>query len=205
MKEKIFLIDSGHGGFINGVYQTDPAKGKKFTFPNGETAYEGQINRLIKAIVMQRLAEEGFMALDVCPTELDLSLDARCDIVNRFCLEFGSDKCLLLSLHSNAGGGNGFEIFTAPGQSKSDLYATIYFATFKQHFPNIKLRADNSDGDPDKESKFYILIHTRCPAILPEFLFYDRWEDWQILKNPQTHKLYAEMIVDFAKRVTTKI
>jgi N-acetylmuramoyl-L-alanine amidase len=203
MKNKIFLIDSGHGGMINGVYQTDPKIGKFHVFPNGEIAREGVTNRLIKKVVIDTLTKEGFKAVDICPTELDLPLETRCDIVNLMCREYGDQNCIFISLHSNAGGGTGFEIFTSPGQSKSDLYATIFASTFHIHFPKIMVRQDLSDGDPDKESKFYVLVNTRCPAILPEFLFFDNEADWKLLKDPVTHQAYANMILDFIKRVST--
>ena len=41
----------------------------------------------------------------------------------------------------------------------------------------MKIRKDMTDGDPDKESGFYILKHTKCPAVLTENLFQDNKED----------------------------
>ena len=35
------------------------------------------------------------------------------------------------------------------------------------------MRKDTSDGDPDKEANFYVLVHTSMPAILSENFFYD--------------------------------
>lgn len=204
MKDKIFILGSGHGGMISGVSMTNPKMGKYYKFPNGEIAYEGVINRLIKHEVIKAMTTAGLKTFDVCPTEMDIELDARCDIVNTICREYGNDRCIYIPLHSNAGGGRGFEIWTSPGQTRSDVYATTYFKTFSDHFPHIKTRQDTCDGDPDKESKFYELINTRCSALLPEFLFFDNWDDWVILRNPFTHKQYANMFVDFAKRVISE-
>lgn len=203
MKDLTFLIGSGHGGMLRGVYQTDPKIGKFYRFPDGQTSYEGVINRLIKKQVMEYLTQGGFRAVDVCPTEADLSLYTRCAIINSLCNEFGAHKCLLIDLHSNAGGGRGFEIFTTIGKTQSDVYATIFASIFRKFFPGIPVREDQSDGDPDKESKFYMLVNSSCPAILTEFLFFDNAEDWFLLKNPATHKLYAQMILNFVKQVTT--
>lgn len=201
MKDIVFLLDSGHGGMINGVYQTDPKIGKYFRFPDGEIAYEGVVNRQIKKLVLEKMTSKGIRAVDVCPSELDLSLDARCDYVNLLCREYGNTNCLLISLHSNAGQGTGFEIWTSPGQNKSDEYATKFFNLFATYFPTMALRQDKSDGDPDKESRFYILVNTKCPAILTEFLFYDNRKDWEVLKDPATHIRYANMICDFALNI----
>lgn len=200
--DKIFLIDSGHGGLINGQYQTDPTIGKFFRHHNGEIAYEGEINRLIKKQVIDKLSKEGFKVIDICPTELDLSLNTRVDAANLYCNQYGNNNCLFISLHSNAGGGTGFEIFTSPGQSRSDYYASLFMDKFKDHFPGIATREDLGDGDEDKEAKFYVLVHTKCPAILPEFLFFDNIDDWLFLKQPSTHVAYANMILDFAKSIT---
>ena len=40
-----------------------------------------------------------------------------------------------------------------------------------KEFPNYKMRKDTRDGDVDKESNFYVLIHTAMPAILSENFF----------------------------------
>jgi N-acetylmuramoyl-L-alanine amidase len=202
MKDIILLIDSGHGGFINGVYQTDPKIGKFHEFPSGEVAYEGQINRLIKECIISAITQAGLKVIDVCPTELDLDLSTRCAIINSVVAQYGSQRCLMISQHSNAGGGTGAEIWTSPGKTLSDYYATEYMKSFKRFFPTIHIREDKTDGDVDKESNFYMLVNTVCPAILPEFLFFDNASDWNILKNSATHIIYAKMIVDFIKRVS---
>jgi len=199
--EKIFLIDSGHGGMLKNVYQTDSKIGKYHIFSNGEIAYEGVINRQIKKVVINKLEENSFKVVDVCPTELDLSLNTRCKIANSICEQYGIKNCLLISLHSNAGGGRGFEVWTTKGQTDSDQFASLLANTFGYFFPDIKIRTDYLDGDIDKEEDFYILKNVLCPAVLTEFLFFDNWEDWQILKKPETHLRFANMIVEFAKNI----
>lgn len=199
MTGKVFLFDSGHGGMLNNISQTDPKAGKYFGFPSGEVAYEGVINRQIKGEVLELFNKNGLSAVDVCPTELDLTLDTRCDIVNSLCDQYGNDRCVFVSLHSNAGGGRGFEIWTSPGQTKSDKYADYFVNSFAVRFPEVKIRKDISDGDADKESKFYVLVNTKCPAILPEFLFFDNYEDYQLLKRPDIRTRYVNAILDFGK------
>lgn len=203
MKNITFLIDSGHGGFIGGKYMTDPKIGKFHTFPSGETAYEGLINRLIKKQIIERLTKAGFRAIDICPTEIDLSMTTRCKIINAICAELGFLNCILICQHSNAGKGTGFEVWTSPGQTLSDQYASIFAATFTKYFPGIAVREDRSDGDGDKEAKFTMMTDSDCPSILPEFLFFDNEQDWMILKQPVTHATYGDMVVDFAKKITT--
>lgn len=194
---KTILLDSGHGGMINGVYQTAPAK--MFVHKDGTTAYEGLLNRYVKKYVMGLMDKEGVQYVDVCPTDLDVSLETRCDVINDYCDLYGKDNCLLISLHSNAGNGNGFEIWTSPGQTKSDQYATKFYNEFHLKFPKIIGRKDESDKDPDKESKFFILVNTDCPSILPEWLFFDNYQDWCYQRIPINQMAYARMIVDFCK------
>ena len=66
-------------------------------------------------------------------------------------------NAVLISLHSNAGGGTGFEIWTSEGQTRSDGFAEIMGQTFIDSFLGSPFRPDKSDGDLDKESQFYIL------------------------------------------------
>jgi len=196
----IYLIDSGHGGIINGVYQTPEEKEKYHTFSNKETAYEGVLNRQIKSYVLELFEKKGLKVIDICPSLLDIELDERVDISNIYCREYGANNCLLISLHSNKGRGTGFEIWTSEGQTKSDRYATMFGEIFMAEFPEVRFRSDTKEGDIPKDAAFYILKWTKCPAILPEFLFYDNWKDYQMLKDPIVQKKYANMIFDFAKR-----
>ena len=199
MGNKIILIDKGHGGMINGVYQTAPDK--MHVFNSGETAYEGVLNRQIGNKLIKRLDEEGLKYIDICPSELDIPLSKRVKTANTYAYEYGIDNCLLISLHSNAGGGTGFEIWTSPKQTTSDKYAEIFYNTFMVDFPDVKMRSDTSDGDHDKESAFYILQETICPAILPEFLFFDNWTDFQLLSNSDFQDRYVEMMVTFVHNI----
>jgi N-acetylmuramoyl-L-alanine amidase len=72
---------------------------------------------------------------------------------------------------------------------------------FSEKFPHTAMRADKSDQDPDKESKFWMLVQSKCPAILPEWLFFDTYEDWVIMRDPINQMNYAQMIADFCNQV----
>jgi len=197
--EKIFLFDSGHGGSINGVYQTAPAKMYRHT--DGTVAYEGMINRAVKNYTLKLLTQYKLRFIDVCPTELDVPLEVRTNVINSYCNFYGKENCLLISLHANAGGGKGFEIWTSPGQDGSDSYATKFYELFARKFDSTPMRSDKSDEDPDKESKFWILVNSKCPAILPEWMFFDTYTDWCIMRDPINQMSYAQMIADFCNQV----
>ena len=64
-----------------------------------------------------------------------------------------------------------------------------------------RMRFDYADGDPDKESAFYILKHTNCPAVLTENLFQDNREDVDYLLSDAGKqaivRLHVKGIIDY--------
>jgi len=200
MSKYTWLIDSGHGGITrDGEYVTAPAK--MFRHSPSEVFYEGFFNRQIKQALMRDLWREGILAVDVCPTDLDLPLSTRVNIINAIYEKY--KNAVLISLHSNAGGGTGFEVWTSYGQTRSDKFAELLINQFGADFPDIEIRKDTRDGDQDKESAFYILKWSRCPAILPECLFYDNYEDYKKLESAEFRIQYGKTLVQFIKEAET--
>jgi N-acetylmuramoyl-L-alanine amidase len=62
-------------------------------------------------------------------------------------------------------------VYTSIGETKSDMYATKLYKEAEKKWEGEKFRKSYSDGDPDKEANFYVLKHTKCPAILSENFF----------------------------------
>ena len=77
----------------------------------------------------------------------------------------------------------------------------MFAQDYADEFPMETIRKDATDGDDHKESNFYILVNSRCPASLPEWLFYDNPKDWEIQKNPIMQERYALMIVNFCQNI----
>lgn len=176
------IIDCGHGGVNRqGVYTTSP--NKMHTFPNGEIAYEGKLNREIGKRVGDYLTELCYdMEYTVQPRGTrDISLSSRVKFAN----SFGADT-IFISFHSNASpshNARGFEIFTSVGETRSDILATYIGEEIKDEFKDLRFRTDYSDGDLDKESQFYVLRKTKCPAVLIENLFFDNEHDFKLLQS----------------------
>lgn len=173
---KVVILDNGHGGVVNGVYQT---AGKRS--PNWEKGvlYEGVFNRLIIDKVAEELEKLCIPYIVLVPELEDISLAKRVERINKY---YAKNKNVwLFSQHANAGGGRGFEAFTTIGQTKSDDYAEIILTNLENDFPEIPMRYDLSDRDKDKESDFYILKKSKCPAVLVESLFMDNKEDYNLL------------------------
>jgi len=198
--KNLWVIDSGHGGMVDGMYATAPSK--MYVHDDDNIFYEGVFNRIIKNMLLRKLKQSGFYYVDLCPTELDVDLDVRVDIVNTYYKEY--KNAVLLSLHSNAGGGRGFEVWTSVGQTRSDNFAEIMGKILINNFSAIHFRPDTSDGDLDKESQFYILKYTKCPAILPECLFFDNWEDYKLLNDAGFRIAYVNALFQFMKQAENK-
>lgn len=192
---KNIILDFGHGGVDqNGNYTTAPAK--MHEFPNGEMAYEGEINRRIGGLLEIYLKSHPEFNV-VCPVKAcdprDLSLSHRVGIANKY----SAADTVYVSIHSNASEqhkARGFEIFTTKGVTKSDRLGTLIGEQVQTYYEqlNLRLRFDfYSDGDLDKEIDFYVLRKTSCPAVLLECLFFDNWEDFILLKNPEFQKELA--------------
>lgn len=187
----LWLLDAGHGGMHNGKYTTAPAK--MHTYPDGTVIYEGVINRAIALLVYKELERLGIDFALVYDDVEDTSLPRRVTIADNV---YRKDKrAVFLSIHSNAGGGSGFEIFTSPGQSKSDKIANIFCETYQKHFPKTPFRSDKADGDADKEADFYVLRKTDCPAVLVENLFFDNRKEAEYLLSKEGQLAIANCIV----------
>lgn len=168
-----WLIDNGHGGMINGEYTTAPAK----MYDHGDFVfYEGVYNRIIAKMVCDMCASEGINHKLLVPEEEDISLVERVRRVNELCLN-PDIKPIFLSIHANAGGGVGHEIFTSKGTTKSDRVAEYFLEAFGRVIPKQRQRVDLTDGDRDKEAQFYVLRKTKCPAILTECGFMDNYDE----------------------------
>lgn len=210
MSKYTWLFDAGHGGMINGVYQTDPKIWKRSYFKNGvlldpskgekwlETNcdfkyYEGEGNRDIVKRIMKLCDENNINYFDVVNSESDISLETRVKKAND--IYKTNKKCIYLSIHGNAfnlESANGFGVFTSPGETKSDIYATYIFRELALEFPDHKPRPDYSDGDPDSEENFYVLKNTKMPAVLTETFFYTNWKEVQIMASEEGRQRIAE-------------
>jgi N-acetylmuramoyl-L-alanine amidase len=134
----IVIIDNGHGVDTKG--KCSPVWG------DGSKLWEYEFNRDIAARVAYKCkcADIPFKML---VTEMhDVSLAER---VRRANAIYESDKdAFLVSVHANAGGGTGWEVWTSVGYTKSDVYATIFFE--EAMTPGKLLPIQWADLDPDR-------------------------------------------------------
>ncbi|GAK96830.1 N-acetylmuramoyl-L-alanine amidase [Nonlabens tegetincola] len=174
MKGLIPILDAGHGGMIAGQYQT---AGKRS--PNWEKGiiYEGMANRWVVNRTIELLDNAKIPYLHASPEFTDIPLWQRVQRSNDWHRE-QPNQVYLVSSHFNAGGGKGGEIFTSKGETKSDPIATIFYKHMVDGLDDHVMRNDYSDGDPDKEASFKVLVDTNCPAVLIEWAFMDNKNDY---------------------------
>jgi len=197
MSNYTWILDAGHGGERNGVYTTAPAK--MYKFGDGLEIREGVVNRAITKLLYQKLAGADIAFALVYDDVEDTPLKERVDIADR--LYAKNPNCIYLSIHSNAGQGKGFEVFTSKGQNKSDKVAYFFCEKYKEHFPYFAFRADQADGDADKEEDFYVLRKTDCPALLVENLFFDNRTEAEYLLSEAGQEAIAECLFQSIKIV----
>lgn len=196
------IIDRGHATLSkDGKYVTP---GKQFKFPNGVHVYEGFENQKYAETLAKKAFKAGFkVEFTVKPDDpSDPPLGERVRKANN---SANKSQALFLSLHNNAGGGQGTEIFTSIRATLSDKYAESIFDSLKKLFPNRILRTDTRDGDSDKEENFYVLKHTSMPALLFEFGFFDRWEDYVLLSSQVNIDKFCDCIIDGIINYNNKI
>jgi len=168
----LWIFDNGHGGMIDGVYQT-PGK-RSPVWPDGTQLFEGEFNRAIVDRLVVLCKANGIDYVNLVNTPEDVPLSERTSKANS--IAKASEKpCIYVSIHADAfsdESANGWSVYTSPGTTKSDSIATILFEKAAREFTGEYMRSDKySDGDVDKEANFWVLAHTTMPAILSENFF----------------------------------
>lgn len=192
-----YLLDNGHGGIISGKYTTAPSK--MFKHPNGLLIEEGVINRIIIQKLAAKLTKARYNYSFIAPENDDIPLSTRVNRANSIHSYCGN--AVFISAHCNAGGGTGFEAYTSKGETQSDPIATLIIEEVEKEFPLWAMRKDHTDGDPDKESQFYVLKNTSCPAVLLEFGFMDRLEDAMLISSEEGQNRYVNAIFKAIERL----
>ena len=184
------LIDNGHG-------QSTPSKRS----PDGRFL-EFQFNRTIAKQIVDDLRDRGYDAELLVPEDDDIPLKDRCKRVNDIVAREGKQIVILISIHANAFGNgkewtspSGWSVYTSKGQTKADELAEQLAKAAIKNLPQMKMRAEKSDGYMDYEENFYILRHTLCPAVLVENFFYDNPDDLRFLESEEGQARIVEALM----------
>lgn len=173
MTNHLFILDVAHGKNVPGKQSPD-GRHKEWLW-----------SRMFAQALLELLHDNEILAIIPITTDTEPGLTYRCAKYNAI-----TGNKILISIHNNAAGdgtqwmpARGFEIWTSPGQTNSDKIADIFGNHIKADNPLIPFRADFTDGDLDKESKFTVLTGTNFPAILIENLFHDNKDDVALLQS----------------------
>ena len=190
------IVDYGHGGMIDGEYQTPGSKQYHFTEPEEFSIYEGVFNRGTASKFMSLLVRAGVETYDcvsgryvvdsidtVSLEQADVSLSQRVANANR---ENKSGSTIFVSIHANAIGmdirgpsidvrGASVFVYRASGLS-GDIANTLL-----AEYGNTELR-------PRKvveNQSFYVLRKTAMPALLSENGFFVNLDEAKYLMTEE--------------------
>ena len=178
------VIDPGHAG-----RNIDPGA------VNGSTGLqEADVALVISRQVANYLLNVGY---EVKQTRTEWEQEETDDLSYRTALanDWGAD--IFISLHCNSAANQsaeGYEVWTSPGNTLGDKLATCIYGQIAAEFPDRAGRTDYSDGDPDKESRFYVLVHTDAPACLVEMAFISNDAEAALLADAAWQDRYARAI-----------
>lgn len=176
--DKVILLDNGHGENTEGKRSPD------------WTLLEWKYTRQIVKKIHKRLVDKGYDARILVPEDADIALGTRCKRANAIVDEYGRDNVILISVHCNAAGSDGkwhnargwqVHTFLNPGEETQRLANTIFDEAVEM---GVKTRKP-SPGQKYWPNDFWILKHTKCPAVLTENFFQDNKEDVEFLLSEQ--------------------
>lgn len=155
----LVVIDPGHGGVDPGAVG--------FGLQEKDLNLRGA--RVVQAVLTTKY--EGTFLLTHNGSTMDLG--------ERTKVENALKPDLFISLHSNAGGGTGFESYTCNGCSKmAETYQEVIHRVVYNYMAPWGVRDRGK-----KKANFWVLKHTVAPAVLLESLFVDTLKDAELLKN----------------------
>ena len=202
MSKYTWLLDPGHGGVIDGVYQT---RGKRSPpFEDGSVLYEGVFNRDVASRIITLCNQHEIEAINLVKTNEDMPLSQRVAAANL--LHQQNRNSIYISIHANAFG-NGHEFNSARGactfhhvgSSKGQKIAEV----LQPHLVSLTGFKDRGVKANESWANFYVLRKTHMPAILSENGFMTNLQDAESLMTSETRQHIADahfaMIMEIEK------
>ncbi len=199
-----YILDNGHGGLINGVYQT---KGKRsFTFPDGTVLYEGEFNRDVVNRIASKLRALDIDNVRLVNTQEDTPLRTRTSKANK--LHKADPRTVMISVHANAhgtswNGANGIDSFYFEKGGRASTSGKKLAQIFQKRLIEFTGRRDRGI----KGRNFHMLRETAMPSVLLECGFMTNLKEATLLKSDDYREKIANAIVrgvrdlEFKKRL----
>ena len=213
MSRYTWLLDPGHGGFIDGIYQTAGKRSPEF--PDGSRLYEGEFNRDVVSRIMDLCSgmwgEKGMYfkkdgapirrkhwdrfavdAINLVDTEEDTPLRRRVSDANKIHREKGN--CIYVSVHANAFG-NGRDFNNAKGTCTFYHYRSatgeVLAKSLQKWLAELTPFRDRGIRANETWANFYVLRKTHMPAVLSENGFMTNFDDAINLMDPNVRQAIA--------------
>tara|TARA_R110002020_G_scaffold78132_4_gene196682 strand:- start:1637 stop:2254 length:618 start_codon:yes stop_codon:yes gene_type:complete len=190
MSRYTWLLDPGHGGLIDGVYQTAGKRSPKF--PDGSVLYEGVFNRDVVGRIIKLCQEHDIECINLVDTPDDLSLRHRVSKANLFHKE--NRNSIYVSVHANAFG-KGKEFNGAKGVCTFHYYRSKsgkrLAEVLQRWLADLTPFRDRGILGNDTWANFYVLRKTQMPAVLSENGFMTNFEDATALMDPDVRQKIA--------------
>jgi len=183
--QPIIIIDPGHGGGDPGAV--------------GQTGLREADVAVAIADLAVGFANAGGLDARLTHHGEAIESEKNADLRARAHLATKAAAACLVSIHCNSVDRpepRGFEIWTTPGQTAADSLATAITTAVTSRLPDLRLRGDFEDGDPDREKWLLVLRSTPVPAVLVETEFISNPEAERLLASFRFRRQMAAAIVD---------
>ena len=191
MSRHTWLLDPGHGGIIDGVYQTAGKRSPKF--PDGSVLYEGEFNRDVVGRIVKLCQDFEIECINLVDTQEDLSLRHRVSKAILFHKE--NRNSIYVSVHANAFG-NGKTFNQAKGICTFHHYRSTagkrLALSLQRWLSDLTSFRDRGIRSNDSWANFYVLRKTHMPAVLSENGFMTNFDDAVALMNPDVRQAVAD-------------
>lgn len=195
----VVVLDAGHGGVINGVYQT---KGKRSpVWDDGSQYFEGVGNREIYKKLRAKLTANCIEVYNPNESDIDMPLRTRTSKINDYIKNNPDKKFVGISIHSNGfskESAHGWSVYTYTKASEdSKKLSSLLAKEMKVKFPDRRLRGEKTAG-------FWMVKHTNCPFVLTENFFMTNKDECQniLMSEEQQDKIvdmHFDAIMEFIK------
>lgn len=166
----VIVLDPGHGGPDSGAV--------------GHGLMEKDLTLALALQVAEKLDRSALGKVILTRKE-----DRAVGVTERVSLANRAGADLFLSLHVNAGGGEGFESYIyrglAPGSRSAYLRGIIHRETLRS-LEGLRIRDRG-----EKRGDFYVLRRTHMPAVLLECLFIDNPREADLWRQPDFRRTLA--------------
>lgn len=206
---KTFILDAAHGSNVPGKFSPVLEPSKRIANCDASGRFREYLwSREIIKILELKCIKEDISVVKTVTEDTEPGLNTRVRRTNEY-YRLYKGKTVFVSIHADAVGygstwekANGFSIFTSRGATKSDGYATKIFQNMTEEFTGsgLKFRKDYSDGDPDWESNFTVLM-CQGPAVLIESFFQTNLTDVMYAMTNEFKEKFTNSLVKSFKEI----